>query len=227
MSNYSDVREKIIKTLTQRPENTMIFPEGHEAFALALLDYCRSIELVGSSTLIGVAYPDTQPIQPELSNCAYIAGVAQGRTSVFRNFKGKEGEPISVTTQSEEAKFVILLWNREFWEAVEVSANVISQADTANYFYRLSLRKTYSSVAQMTADDMPIGSDGMPIKIGEVVSVHNPDNPEEDAIYSYEGDRGWQFQTKLSAIDGSSRAIDGGRADSVYGGALNYDCGGA
>ena len=225
-NNYDEVKKQIISTLTERPANSLIFPEKHQEFALALLEYCHKMELLGGSTLMGIAYPNTQPIQPENSKCAYIAGVAQGRTTIFTHFKDGVGESISITTQPNEAKLVILLWNKEYWEYTEVSANVITQVDTANYFYRLTIRKTYSSYAEMIADTSPIGNDGVSLNYGEIVSIHNPNNHEEDAIYSYESN-GWQFQTKLSYIDAGSRTIDGGRADSVYGGALNYDCGGA
>lgn len=226
MSNYNEIKKQITSTLTERPANTMIYPDKHQEFALAILEYCHNLELLGGSTLMGIAYPNTQPIQPETSKCAYIAGAAQGRTTIFTYFKNDVGESISVTTQPNEAKLVILLWNREYWEVTEVSANVITQVDTANYFYRLTIRKTYASYAEMIADTSPVGNDGISLSYGEIVSIHNPNNHEEDAIYSYESD-GWQFQTKLSYIEAGSRTIDGGRADSVYGGALNYDCGGA
>ena len=78
----------------------------------------------------------------------------------------------------------------------------------------------------MNADvNNPIGNDGKYIKVGEIVSVHNEDNPEEDAIYSWETGPRWQKQTSLANLN--SRVFDGGRADSKYGGARNINCGNA
>jgi hypothetical protein len=72
-----------------------------------------------------------------------------------------------------------------------------------------------------------MSNDGKSIKVGEIVSVHNELNPSEDAIYSYELISGnmpyWKIQMRLSALD--SRTLDGGRADTVYGGTLSIDCG--
>ena len=101
---------------------------------------------------------------------------------------------------------------------------MISSADQAYFFYNLTIRKTYDSVSDMNADvSAPVGNDGKYIKVGEIVSVHNEDDPTEDAIYSWEEGPRWQLQMKLSALD--SRVFDGGRADSVYGGSRNIDCG--
>ena len=86
-----------------------------------------------------------------------------------------------------EACLVILIWDTQYWSAETVPTSIISQADQAYYFYNLTIRKTYTSVAAMQADvNNPIGNDGRYIKVGEIVSVHNEDNPEEDAIYSWE-----------------------------------------
>lgn len=226
MAGYDDTRQKILETLMQRPNGTMIQPENHQDFALNLLDYIRSVELITASTLIGVAYEDTMPVQSNDANEAYIAGVAQQRSATFQNFHDVNGQPITVTTGEMEAKLVILTWNRQYWTKEEISANIISQADTAYFFYNLTIRKTYDSVSAMNADvTAPVGNDGKYIKPGEVVSVHNENNPEEDAIYSWEAGPTWKLQMKLSALD--SRVIDGGRADSKYGGARSVNCGDA
>lgn len=61
----------------------------------------------------------------------------------------------------------------------------------------------------MNADvSAPVGNNGKYIKVGEIVSVHNEDDPTEDAIYSWEEGPRWQLQMKLSALD--SRVFDGG-----------------
>ena len=228
MAGYDDTREKILKTLLQRPNGTQIQPDNHQDFALSLLDYIRNVELISASTLIGVAYEDTVPVQSNESNSSYIAGVAQQRTTTFANFIDRYGQPIKVTTGEMEAKLVILTWNKQYWTKQEVVANIISEAEKAYFYYALTIRKTYGSKSEMEADvDIPLGNDGKNIKRGEVVSVHNESKPSEDAVYSYEIDSNgspcWKLQCRLDKLD--SRTLDGGRADTVYGGALNIDCG--
>lgn len=224
---YEDTRQKILSTLMQRPNGTEIQPDNHQDFALSLLEYTRSVELISGSTLIGVAYEDTIPVQSNDANEAYIAGVAQQRTAIYRNFIDKYGNPISVTTDEMEAKLVILTWNKQYWEKQEVVANIISQADEAFFYYALTVRKTYPDKISMQADVIsPIGNNGKSIKQGEVVSIHNENNESENAIYSYEikdSEPYWQLQMRLDKLD--SRTLDGGRADTKYGGALQIDCG--
>lgn len=228
MAGYDDTRSKIINSLLQRPNGTQIQPENHQDFALSLLEYIRSVELISVSTLIGIADEETVPVQSNLANASYIAGVAQQRTAVFKNFRDINGNAITVTTGEMEAKLVILTWNKQYWTKQEVVANIVSQADKAYFYYALTIRKTYSSKAAMEADKAsPLGNDGKHIKPGEVVSVHNESNEAEDAIYSYElnsdGTPYWKLQCRLDKLD--SRTLDGGRADSKYGGSINIDCG--
>lgn len=213
MAGYDDTRNKILETLLQRPVGTDIQPENHQDFALSLLDYIRSVELISGSTLIGIAYQDTVPVQSNDANEVYIAGVAQERTVVFQNFRDVNGNPLTVTTEEMEAKLVILIWNRQYWSKQEISANIVSQAENAYYFYNLTIRKQYASVEAMNADKIsPMGNDGRVIKRGEIVSVRNPSNSSEDAVYSYEldaeGNPSWVLQMQLSAL--ATRTIDGG-----------------
>lgn len=224
MAGYDDTYNMIISTLMGRPNGTEIQPENHQAFALNMLEYIRSLELLANAPFIGVATPTTQPVQPDDSRACYIAGVAQDRTTTFQNFRDMNGDPISVTNGEMEACLVIFVWNGQYWSAETVPTNIISSADQAYFFYNLTIRKTYDSVSAMNADvSAPVGNDGKYIKVGEIVSVHNEDDPTEDAIYSWEEGPRWQLQMKLSALD--SRVFDGGRADSKYGGARNIDCG--
>lgn len=224
MAGYDDTYNMIISTLMGRPAGTEIQPENHQAFALNMLEYIRSLELLANAPFIGVATPTTQPVQPDDSRACYIAGVAQDRTTVFQNFRDMNGDPISITNGEMEACLVIFVWNAQYWSAATVPTNIISSADQAYFFYNLTIRKTYDSVSAMNADvSAPVGNDGKYIKVGEIVSVHNEDDPTEDAIYSWEEGPRWQLQMKLSALD--SRVFDGGRADSKYGGARNIDCG--
>lgn len=224
MAGYDDTYNMIISTLMGRPNGTEIQPENHQAFALNMLEYIRSLELLANAPFIGVATPTTQPVQPDDSRACYIAGVAQDRTTTFQNFRDMNGDPISITNGEMEACLVIFVWNAQYWSAETVPTNIISSADQAYFFYNLTIRKTYDSVSAMNSDvAAPVGNDGKYIKVGEIVSVHNEDDPTEDAIYSWEEGPRWQLQMKLSALD--SRVFDGGRADSKYGGARNIDCG--
>lgn len=213
MAGYDDTRNKILESLLQRPVGTEINPENHQDFALSLLDYIRSVELISGSTLIGIAYQDTVPVQSNDSNGVYIAGVAQGSTVVFQNFRDVNGNQLTVTTEDTESKLVILIWNRQYWSKHEISANVVSQAENA--YYNLTIRKQYESVYAMNSDkNSPIGNDGRAIRRGEIVSVRNLSNSNENGLYSYELNEYkipyWQLQTKLSTL--ADRIIDGGGA---------------
>lgn len=224
MAGYNDTYNMIISTLMGRLNGTEIRPENHQAFALNMLEYIRSLELLANAPFIGVATPTTQPVQPDDSRACYIAGVAQDRTTTFHNFRDMNGNPISITNGEMEACLVIFVWNAQYWSAETVPTNIISSADQAYFFYNLTIRKTYDSVSAMNADaSAPIGNNGKYIKVGEIVSVHNENDSTEDAIYSWEEGSKWQLQMKLSALD--SRVFDGGRADSKYGGARNVNCG--
>lgn len=226
---YEDTRKKILETLMQRPNGTEIQPEKHQDFALSLLEYIRDVELISASTLIGIANEDTVPVLSENYNLSYIAGVAQQRTVEFKNFIDKDGKPISVTTGEMEGKLVILLWNRKYWDKQEISTNITSKSDNANFFYNIKIRKTYSNKDEMDNDSFnPLGNDNQRIKVGELVSVKNETDNSENAIYSYEYDiennlNYWKFQMNMNVI--SDRIIDGGRADTMYGGALIIDGG--
>lgn len=200
MAGYNDTKDLIIRALMGRPAGTEIQPENHQAYALNMLDYIRSVELVSTSTLIGIAEENTVPIQPNDSRVCYIAGVGQDRTVTFSNFIDDEGNPISITTGEMEGVFVILLWNMEHWVAYTFNTNIISSAESANFYYGYNIRKTYASVAAMNADSVnPIGTDGRLIKIGELVTVVNSTTPSENGYYSYEGsENGWSFQSGFS-----------------------------
>lgn len=200
MAGYNDTKELIIRALMGRPEGEEIQPENHQAYALNMLDYIRSLELVSTSTLIGIAESNTVPVQPNDSRVCYIAGVGQDRTVTFSNFIDDEGNPISITTGEMEGVFVILLWNMEHWVAYTFNTNIISSAESANFYYNYNIRKTYASVAAMNADSVnPIGTDGRLIKIGELVTVVNSTTPAENGYYSYEGsENGWLLQSGFS-----------------------------
>ena len=200
MAGYEDTKQKIISTLMGRPVGTEIQPENHQDYALNMLDYIRSLELIATSTLIGVAESNSTPVQPNDSRVCYIAGVAQNQTVTFENFIGENGNPISVTTGDMEGVFIILMWNTQYWSAQTFSTNIISQSESATFYYRYNIRKTYESIALMNADvASPIGTDGKYIKIGDIVTVVNSTTPSENGIYSYEGATdGWKYQSSFN-----------------------------
>ena len=198
MAGYDDTKRLIIETLMGRPSGTEIQPEKHQEYALSMLEYIRNIELISGSSLIGVANENTVPVQPDNSRVSYIAGIAQNRTMNFQNFIGQNGEALSVTTGDMECYLIILLWNAEYWSLQAIPSNIISQAENATFYYRYNIRKTYNSVASMNSDsENPIGTDGKPISIGDIVSVVNSIEDSENAIYS-RTEEGWQFQTGMN-----------------------------
>lgn len=228
MAGYSDTYELIVNALMGRPDGQEIQPDEHQAYALNMLEYIRSLELVANGPLIGIAEADTVPVQPDDSRACYIAGIAQDRTVTFQNFYDVNGEQISVTTGSMEAYLIILIWNTEYWEYLTVPASITSSAENAYFYYHMTIRKTYGSIAEMEADvDSPIGNDGGYIQVGEIVTVYNENDESENGVWSYEvtddGTYYWQKQASLTSL--ASRVFDCGRADTQYGGAREINCG--
>lgn len=198
MAGYNDTKAMIISTLMGRPAGTEIQPENQQAYELNMLDYIRSLELISSSPIIGVADETTTPVQPDDARVSYIAGIAQNRTVTFQNFIGQDGQPLSITTSDMEAYLVILLWNAQYWTMQAIPTNIVSSAENANFYYNYNIRKTYASVASMNSDsDNPIGTDGKPIAVGDIVSVVNTMDSSENAIYSRTKE-GWEFQTGMN-----------------------------
>lgn len=117
MAGYSDTRKLIIDTLMGRPAGTEIQPEDHQAFALALNDYIRNVELNSGNAFIGFAQSDTVPIQSNNGQCFYISTVPSGTNIVYANFIDYEGNPISVTTPPNKMAFVTLIWNTRNWDS--------------------------------------------------------------------------------------------------------------
>jgi hypothetical protein len=212
VESYDSIKQKIVKSLLGRDNDTEILPENHQEFALALLEYIRSVELISGSTLIGVATEDTVPVQSNDASGCYIAAVAQDKNAIFTNFRNKDGNPITITTGSNEAKFVILIWNRNFWSSAEISGNIIAQAENANFYYQFSIRKNYNNIAEMNADAAhPIGLDGKALNIGEVVTVNNSANSSENGIYSWNNGT-WTKQAIMNFL--MNKSVDGGNAES-------------
>lgn len=133
MAGYSDTRQLIIDTLMGRPAGTEIQPEDHQAFALALNDYIRSVELVaGSGVPVDFAEPNTVPVQPDNGQAVYLSYVPRSVTKNFVNFINQSGNSISVTSSSGEVKLVTLLWNGSYWSSQIVTINVLSDDSSVN-----------------------------------------------------------------------------------------------
>ena len=58
----------------------------------------------------------------------------------------------------------------------------------------LGIRKTYATEADMNADTVPMGDNGMPIRFGQLVTVSANGN-----IYKYEGDGSWSYVATLAS----------------------------
>lgn len=156
MAGYSDTRQLIIDTLMGRPAGTEIQPEDHQAFALALNDYIRSVELSSGSTLTGIAESNTVPIEPNDAKVAYIASVPQNTVRTFIYFEKEDNEPITITT-TDSSVFVILLWNTQYWEYQSLPVTVLENNSFVGYFECTSLstdaNKTISSeINQLTTN---------------------------------------------------------------------------
>lgn len=136
MAGYSDTRQMIIDTLMGRPAGTEIQPEDHQAFALQITDYVRSVELVaGNATPIGFADALTVPVQPDNGQALYLSQVGRGTTVVFTNFIDQSGNAISVTSDSSSVTLVNLLWNGQYWTKQETRIsleNTIQENDIAD-----------------------------------------------------------------------------------------------
>lgn len=124
-SSYEVIQQEIIDALVGRPAGTQIQPENHQKFALDLLDYIRSVEIIGASALQGNADPNTIPVQPDNAKVSYISSVPPGQTYVYSNFLDENGNPISVTSGSNTLSLLTLLWNGRYWT---VSSSVLSLA---------------------------------------------------------------------------------------------------
>ena len=133
MSGYLDTRQMIIDTLMGRPEGTQIQPEDHQAYALNMLNYIRSIELSSGSTLTGIAETDTVPIEPLDSRVAYIGNVSQNSVETFTYFKNENNQPITITTTNTSA-FVIFMWNTQYWEYQILPISVLQNNSFVGYF---------------------------------------------------------------------------------------------
>ncbi len=111
---YQDTLQKIQKTLTGRNSGTQITPDTHQSMAETLLNYIHEVENISVSGIEGIAYPDTEPVQPDAANVTYISAVPSNTTYTYKNFANESGSAISITATNDPL-FVILFWNKEYW----------------------------------------------------------------------------------------------------------------
>lgn len=126
MVNYTDLIKQIQETLVGRPEGHEILPSEHQQIAMQIADYIRQVELSTTSTLTGFAEANTYPIQPSAARVCYIGSVPNSTTVTFTNFIGSDGNPISITTESNQSFLVVLLWNTQYWEHAEFPLTMIT-----------------------------------------------------------------------------------------------------
>lgn len=124
MAGYSDTKQKIIDSLMNREVGTQIQPENHQDFALSLLEYIRSVELVSGSTLIGIATRTTVPVQSDESFECYISSCGKGQSITFENFHGFDGNALTCTSEGDSAYFILLTWNKQYWEMTQIETSV-------------------------------------------------------------------------------------------------------
>lgn len=122
--DYSELQKLIINTLAGRPTGTQILPEGHQEIELNILDFANSLLNTISTGLEGEALTNTDPIEPDNANVAYIFQVPPSTTKTFANFKDSEGDSISVTTNSTQLAFGFLVWNKQYWKAITIMLSV-------------------------------------------------------------------------------------------------------
>ena len=121
---YQEIKDLINSTLQGKHAGHEITPLEHQNILMAVLEYAHEIEIEGQSILEGLADVGTVPKTPENRKICYIALCASGTISYFTSFDGYDGNPISVSCEPNEVKFVILLWNKEYWEKIEQSLTI-------------------------------------------------------------------------------------------------------
>ncbi len=192
---YSDVKNKIIQTLTGRTASQKILPSEHQMFALAMLEYIHSVELITGSTLMGSATEDTVPVQSSYATECYISGCGYGQTVTFINFLDQDGNAITYTADAKTSYLLLLLWNKSYWEVTAIPSTVAITAEKVSFL--TTIRKTYASYKDMCEDTELIGYDGNPIEATHLVSVSDTTDTSKNGIY-VRTKSGWEFQRSIS-----------------------------
>lgn len=169
MAGYSDTRQLIIDTLMGRPAGTEIQPEDHQAFALALNDYIRSVELVaGSGVPVAFAESDTVPVQPNNGQAVYLSQVPCESSVTFYNFINSNGQPITVTTDSNIVKLVTLIWNTKNWSVQETEIPVITDVSS-----NLGESETIAFSQKAGSVAFRRGCEAFPAPMGEEITTYS------------------------------------------------------
>ena len=119
--DYQEIKDLINSTLQGKEYGHEITPLEHQNMIMAVLEYAHSVEVTGQSVLQGLATSSTVPATPDDTKLCYIALCPENTTTIFYSFGGSDVQPISVTCESNEVKFVVLLWNTKYWEKIEQS----------------------------------------------------------------------------------------------------------
>lgn len=114
-------------------------------------------------------------------------------------FRGVDAEGNSVNTEKEDVFDEIKSSSRTI-----NGQSIFGSGDISINPNSLIIRKVYNSVSAMNSDGTsPVGSDGTPIKAGEIVSIYNSENSQDqdnNSIYSFQNP-GWLQTGKLSQVD--------------------------
>lgn len=119
--DYQEIKTLIDNTLNNKPDGHEITPLEHQSMLMAVLDYAHDVETTGQGILQGFANVNTVPATPDDAKICYISLCAKGQTHTFNAFDGSDGNAIKVECGSNEVKFVVLLWNKSYWEKMEAS----------------------------------------------------------------------------------------------------------
>ena len=124
--SYNDVRKLILQTLEERPEGTKVEVPNQQNYELALLDYVQQLETTMSTSMVGIADAETEPIEPPSARVAYLSQVGVKSTVTYKNFVDAQLNPLVVTTDESHVAFVTLFWNTNYWQLQAVMIPVIA-----------------------------------------------------------------------------------------------------
>ena len=138
--DYQEIKDLINSTLQGKEYGHEITPLEHQNMIMAVLDYVQQTNVVGQSILNGFAKESTFPATPDNANLVYLALCKGGTDTTFHSFCDYKGNPITVSCPENVNKFVVLFWNKEYWEKIERSSetedlNGDFNSDFNNDFY--------------------------------------------------------------------------------------------
>lgn len=150
--SYNDVRKLILSTLEERPEGTKVQVPNQQNYELALLDYVQELETSMSTSIVGIADADTDPIEPPSARVAYLSQVGVNSTIVYKKFVDAQLNPITVTTDTAHVAFVTLFWNTNYWQVQAVMIPVFEGGGgEAAGAVRFDIAQTLSALQQEQA----------------------------------------------------------------------------